>query len=99
MNRPKPTGNRGFLAGETTALGVALPQIKKHFGEGIHMPKSFWLLSAGLTALATPAYAQNDQPATTAGTQTAAAQPDTNQPDIVITAQGRRQLLQDVPLA
>ena len=64
------------------------------------MSKSFWLLSAGLTALATPAYAQNDQPATTSGTQTASTAGDTqNQPDIVITAQGRRQLLQDVPLA
>jgi iron complex outermembrane recepter protein len=65
------------------------------------MPKSFWLLSAGLTALATPAYAQNDQATGTAsGTENAAVQPgDTSQPDIVITAQGRRQILQDVPLA
>jgi iron complex outermembrane receptor protein len=63
------------------------------------MSKSFWLLSAGLTALATPAFAQDTDPTTAAGTQTAAAQPDSGQPDIVITAQGRRQLLQDVPLA
>jgi outer membrane receptor protein involved in Fe transport len=57
------------------------------------MPKSFWLLSAGLTALATPAFAQE----TTA--PTAPTEDTTNQPDIVITAQGRRQILQDVPLA
>jgi outer membrane receptor protein involved in Fe transport len=57
------------------------------------MPKSFWLLSAGLTALATPAFAQE----TTAAT--APTEDTTNQPDIVITAQGRRQILQDVPLA
>ncbi|MGE0178752.1 MAG: TonB-dependent receptor plug domain-containing protein, partial [Sphingomonas sp.] len=53
------------------------------------MSKSFWLLSAGLTALATPAYAQNPPPATAA---------DDDQ-GIVVTAQGRRQILQDVPLA
>ncbi len=61
------------------------------------MSKSFWLLSAGLTALATPAFAEEQPPATTpAATATA---DDTGQPDIVITAQGRRQILQDVPLA
>ncbi|HMG47025.1 MAG TPA: TonB-dependent receptor [Allosphingosinicella sp.] len=66
------------------------------------MPKSFWLLSAGLTALATPAYAQGDQTTTgtASGTENAAVQTsDTGEPDIVITAQGRRQILQDVPLA
>jgi iron complex outermembrane receptor protein len=60
------------------------------------MSKSFWLLSAGITALATPAYAQ-DAPATTE--PVAQETTDSGQPDIVITAQGRRQLLQDVPLA
>jgi outer membrane receptor protein involved in Fe transport len=59
------------------------------------MSKSFWLLSAGLTAFATPAFAQG----TTAATATAATPADEGQPDIVITAQGRRQVLQDVPLA
>jgi outer membrane receptor protein involved in Fe transport len=59
------------------------------------MPKSFWLLSAGLAAFATPAYAQD----TTAAGAAAAPADDTSQPDIVITAQGRRQVLQDVPLA
>lgn len=69
------------------------------------MSKSFWLLSAGLTALATPAYAQPsaaqpDQPAQPAqpSPTEAAATPENGQ-DIVVTAQGRRQLLQDVPLA
>ncbi|MDQ8756980.1 TonB-dependent receptor [Sphingosinicella sp. LHD-64] len=68
------------------------------------MPKTFWLLSAGLTALAAPAYAQDQpQPGTATTTTDAAttAQDDTGagQNEIVITAQGRRQLLQDVPLA
>ena len=63
------------------------------------MSKSFWLLSAGLTALATPAYAQDTTAAAPAGTAAAAQTTDSGQPDIVITAQGRRQLLQDVPLA
>src|SRR6185436_7433372 len=63
------------------------------------MSKSFWLLSVGMAALATPsvAFAQ-DTPAPAQN----AAQPvaDTgNENDIVITAQGRRQVLQDVPLA
>jgi len=62
------------------------------------MSKSFWLLSAGLTAFATPAFAQDEQPTTgtASGTENAAVQ---SEPDIVITAQGRRQVLQDVPLA
>jgi iron complex outermembrane receptor protein len=64
------------------------------------MSKSFWLLSAGLTALATPAYAQSDTQTTPSPTESAAVQADdSGQPDIVVTAQGRRQLLQDVPLA
>jgi len=64
------------------------------------MSKSFWLLSAGLTALATPAYAQDTTATTPSGTDAAAVQStDSGQPDIIITAQGRRQLLQDVPLA
>jgi iron complex outermembrane recepter protein len=62
------------------------------------MPKSFWLLSAGLTAFATPAYAQDDQ-TTTGAVAAPATADDAGQPDIVITAQGRRQILQDVPLA
>lgn len=54
------------------------------------MSKTFWLLSAGLTAFASPAFAQGGaQP-----TQTAE-----NDDAIVVTAQGRRQILQDVPLA
>ena len=66
------------------------------------MSKTFWLLSAGFAALATPAYAQDEnQPATTSpsGTEAASVEEEQGEQDIVITAQGRRQLLQDVPLA
>ncbi len=66
------------------------------------MSKSFWLLSAGLTALATPAYAQDDTaPTTPSPTEEAAVQDgdQEGQQEIVVTAQGRRQILQDVPLA
>ena len=64
------------------------------------MSKSFWLLSAGVTALATPAYAQNTTPPATTGSATAAAvQNENGQTEIVVTAQGRRQVLQDVPIA
>ena len=38
------------------------------------MSKSFWLLSAGFAALATPAYAQDDAAATAAGTEQAAVE-------------------------
>ncbi|MGZ8360667.1 MAG: TonB-dependent receptor [Allosphingosinicella sp.] len=65
------------------------------------MSKSFWLLSAGLAALATPAQAQDElpatQPATTATEQVGEGEGEGE--NIVITAQGRRQLLQDVPIA
>ncbi len=61
------------------------------------MSKTFWLVSAGITALATPAYAQNT---TASGTEAGATQAeDSNSNEIVVTAQGRRQILQDVPLA
>jgi len=61
------------------------------------MSKTFWLVSAGMTALATPAYAQNT---TASGTEAGATQAeDANSNEIVVTAQGRRQILQDVPLA
>ena len=74
------------------------------------MRKSVWLLSAAFVTIATPAFGQTTsqpdsgngavQPATgtTAAAQAqpaAPAQPD----EIVITAQGRRQLLQNVPIA
>jgi len=67
------------------------------------MSKTFWLLSAGLAAIAAPAYAQDEEPATTSasGTENAAVedQAASDEQSIIITAQGRRQLLQDVPLA
>jgi iron complex outermembrane receptor protein len=78
------------------------------------MSKSFWLVSAGMFALATtPAYAQ-DQTSPTGETSPVeqAGEVDaerdvtatdvatsTDEGDIVITAQGRSQILQDVPLA
>jgi outer membrane receptor protein involved in Fe transport len=78
------------------------------------MSKTFWLMSAGMFALATtPAYAQ-DQTSPTGETTPVEqagevdAQTDVNanddatptdEGDIVITAQGRTQILQDVPLA
>ena len=65
------------------------------------MSKSFWLVSAGLTALATPAVAQNPgQTTSNSGTEQGATQAaDETSNEIVVTAQGRRQILQDVPLA
>jgi iron complex outermembrane recepter protein len=69
------------------------------------MPKTFWLLSVGLAALATPAFAQDnppDQQATTPSPTEQASVDEAAQADeenIIVTAQGRRQLLQDVPLA
>lgn len=69
------------------------------------MRKSIWLLSAGIVALAAPALAQ-DQTAPTGQTtpveQSAEVDPDTDVTagqDIIVTAQGRAQILQDVPLA
>ena len=68
------------------------------------MKKSYWLLSAGIVAFTGPAFAQDTaapNPATTNQTGTEQAAVDENADDdaIVITAQGRNQLLQDVPLA
>ncbi|HYI47339.1 MAG TPA: TonB-dependent receptor [Allosphingosinicella sp.] len=68
------------------------------------MSKKTWLLSASFVALVTPsmAFAQDDTaPATTAGSADSAAAQDAevSDTDIVVTAQGRRQVLQDVPLA
>jgi iron complex outermembrane receptor protein len=60
--------------------------------------KKYWLLSAGVAALATPTFAQaQDAPAAADTAQPAADQ--ANDGEIVVTAQGRRQVLQDVPLA
>jgi len=64
--------------------------------------KKYWLLSAGFAALATPTYAQAQDTTSTTGAADAAAQPDADaaeEGEIVVTAQGRRQVLQDVPLA
>src|SRR5688500_9736223 len=73
------------------------------------MRKSFWLLSAGLFALSVPAQAQDNDQATPATepspTEQAGVEPEAQAAaeeesgDIIITAQGRRQVLQDVPIA
>jgi iron complex outermembrane receptor protein len=68
------------------------------------MSKKTWLLSASLVALVTPtvAFAQDDPPATPAGNEDSAAVQNAGEGDdnnIVVTATGRRQVLQDVPLA
>jgi len=71
--------------------------------------KSAWLLTAALVAVPNAAFAQNNDTGTKATTPSptekagvtpaaqAAAQTQENQ--IIITAQGRRQVLQDVPIA
>jgi outer membrane receptor protein involved in Fe transport len=70
--------------------------------------KSAWLLSASLVAIPHAAWAQSNDPATQATTpsptEQAAVQPAAqaaadNEGEIVITAQGRRQVLEDVPIA
>jgi outer membrane receptor protein involved in Fe transport len=74
------------------------------------MAKSFWLMSAGVLALASvPAQAQDNSNPTGQATPVesgsvtpegqAAAQEAETGGDIVVTAQGRAQLLQDVPIA
>jgi outer membrane receptor protein involved in Fe transport len=65
------------------------------------MMKNYWLLTAGVAALATPTFAFA-QDTTAAGAATTTAQPADETADdgeIVVTAQGRRQVLQDVPIA
>ena len=71
--------------------------------------KSTWLLSAALFALTAPAQAQvteeQTDPTAPSATEQAAVEPESQaaaeaEPDeIIITAQGRRQVLQDVPIA
>ncbi|HMI39776.1 MAG TPA: TonB-dependent receptor plug domain-containing protein, partial [Sphingomicrobium sp.] len=72
------------------------------------MRKSMWLLSAGLFVLSTPAFAQTEP--TAPPTPSDAATPPTESPteaaavddqnaDIIVTAQGRSQVLEDVPIA
>ena len=72
------------------------------------MRKSFWLLSAGFVALSAPAFAQDTtEPVSTTDAATPPAESpveeaSTEQDEgeaIVVTAQGRRQILQDVPIA
>jgi len=73
------------------------------------MRKSVWLLSAGLVAISCPANAQDNQstpqptapsPTEAAGvTPEAQAASESDSDEIIVTAQGRRQVLQDVPIA
>ena len=76
------------------------------------MRKSVWLLSAALFTVASPAIGQTPPPAPdpnrpppASPTEQAAVEPgaqaaaDAQPGDIIITAQGRRQILQDVPIA
>src|SRR5918996_5659908 len=73
------------------------------------MRKSVWLLSAGMFALSCPGYAQDTSqvppgtepsPTEQAGVEPEAQAAAEAEPDeIIITAQGRRQVLQDVPIA
>jgi iron complex outermembrane recepter protein len=78
------------------------------------MSKAIWLMSTGALALASaaPAYAQDSSRPTPVGSPAEAGAVQQGQPneavtvpqtttaaDIVVTAQGRRQVLQDVPLA
>ena len=73
------------------------------------MRKSVWLLSAGIVALSCPAFAQDTSPAPAgtepSPTEQAAVEPeaqavaDAEPGEIIVTAQGRRQVLQDVPIA
>ena len=73
------------------------------------MSKKFWLMSAGVLALSVPAHAQDntsptpvETPAQPGEVQDQAPDPAEAQADeqtIVVTAQGRQQVLQDVPLA
>ena len=71
------------------------------------MRKSFWLLSAGFVALSAPAFAQDATEPTSTDPATppiespvdeASTEPGADEA-IVVTAQGRRQILQDVPIA
>ena len=75
------------------------------------MSRSFWLMSVGIAALAaTPAYAQDQTSPTGQTTPTeesaevdadadVAPTDEVTEGDIFVTAQGRSQILQDVPLA
>ena len=62
--------------------------------------KSFWLLSASVAAFASPAYAQEIRPPRSIRLRPKPSrQTGRTTRNIVVTAQGRRQILQDVPLA
>ena len=102
MNPSEPTGNCGFSAGESATFALALAQTKTEFRGGVSCRRASGCCPRALTALATPAYAQDDTaPTTPSATEEAAVQDgdQAGEQEIVVTAQGRRQILQDVPLA
>ena len=66
------------------------------------MSKAGWMLSGGALALATPAYAQTEgQPQETqpSGVEQGSVDQAQNEDVVIVTAQGRQQALQDVPIA
>ncbi|WP_166037058.1 TonB-dependent receptor [Sphingosinicella sp. YJ22] len=63
------------------------------------MSKTYWMLSVGALALATPAYAQDDQPTTESPVEAGAVDQQADEDVVIVTAQGRSQSLQDVPIA
>ena len=67
------------------------------------MNKSLWLASASLaTMMATPAFAQDTgqtAPSPQSPTEAASVAPAVDTGEIIVTAQGRRQALQNVPIA
>ncbi|MDB5668161.1 MAG: TonB-dependent receptor [Alphaproteobacteria bacterium] len=63
------------------------------------MSKAYWMLSVGAFALSTPAYAQDDQPTTESPVEAGAVDQGQSDNVVIVTAQGRRQSVQDVPIA
>jgi iron complex outermembrane recepter protein len=67
--------------------------------------KATWMLSVAALAFATPAYAQPETPENTgeqspSGTEQGSVdQPPAEEGQVIVTAQGRQQVLQDVPIA
>ena len=99
------TGNRGFSAGEKSRVQLALPPNKRRYLGRDYMSRPF-----GCCPPASPRLPRRPRSSrrTTRQPDRAAAPTECRRPtpageatrsDIVVTAQGRRQVLQDVPLA
>ena len=63
------------------------------------MSKAYWMLSVGAIALSTPAFAQDNQPTTESPVEAGSVDQGQNEDVVIVTAQGRQQALQDVPIA